>query len=336
MCLSYHNFSTLASKCCKILTDYLQNDLFPPFFQLPLLFVAPLCYTESISIWLIRKSKYYPGGKIRPYSREVKYMKVSFIGMGNMGYAIARGLLESGALKGEELFAYDPNPAKVDLLVQDFQAGKLDRLSEVADSDLIFVAVKPYVVEQALRELGDALAEKAVVCIALGWRFEELSAVLPASTRHLSVMPNTPMQVGEGMCIFEERNTLTASEHATVRQLFASFGEVEILPTRLMSSAGTVTGCGPAFVYMVIEALADAAVYHGVTRADAYRLVAQTVLGAGKMVLETGLHPGQLKDNVCSPGGTTIRGVAKLEELGLRSALIEAIREIEGTNRPDR
>ncbi len=260
-------------------------------------------------------------------------MTVSFIGMGNMAYAIARGLLEAGALHGEQVAAYDPNPQKIALLEQDFGARRAQTLEQAAQADLVVLAVKPNVIEQVVGELGDRLADKAVVCIALGWRFEQLLGILPPTARHLSVMPNTPMQVGEGMCIFEKRHTLTDEEHRAVRALFEAIGSVEELETKLMSAAGTVTGCGPAFVYMVIEALADAAVYHGVARADAYRLVAQTVLGAGKMALCSGLHPGQLKDNVCSPGGTTIRGVAKLEEKGLRSALIEAIREIEGTNR---
>lgn len=260
-------------------------------------------------------------------------MTLSFVGMGNMAYAIARGLLEAGALKGEQVSAYDPNPQKARTLEQDFGVRCLEELGQAAKADLVVLAVKPNVIEQVVGELKSLLEGKAVLCIALGWRFKELEAVLPASARHLSVMPNTPMQVGEGMCIFEKKHTLTQNEHDAVRALFEAIGSVEELETKLMSSAGTVTGCGPAFVYMVIEALADAAVYHGVPRADAYRLVAQTVLGAGKMALCTGLHPGQLKDNVCSPGGTTIRGVAKLEEKGLRSALIEAIREIEGTNR---
>ncbi|MBQ3076597.1 MAG: pyrroline-5-carboxylate reductase [Clostridia bacterium] len=260
-------------------------------------------------------------------------MKLSFVGMGNMASAIARGLLEAGAVKGAEIAAYDPYPAKLEALRAEFGITKLDKLTDAADCDLLVLAVKPNKIEAVVSELGALLEGKAVLCIALGWRFAELDAILPASTRHLSVMPNTPMQVGEGMCIFERENTLTAEEHDAVRALFEAIGSVEVLETGLMKSAGTVTGCGPAFLYLVIEALADAAVYHGVARADAYRLVAQTVLGAGKMVLETGIHPGQLKDNVCSPGGTTIRGVAKLEELGLRSALIEAVREIEGTNR---
>ncbi|NLT57843.1 MAG: pyrroline-5-carboxylate reductase [Clostridiales bacterium] len=251
---------------------------------------------------------------------------IGLIGMGNIAYAIASGGLAAGALQREQLIGFDPLPKNLDLLGIEKAQSELDL---VRRCDLVVLAVKPHLVEQVLKKVGEALAGKALISVALGWRFQELSAVLPKEVRIQAVMPNTPMQVGEGVCVFEERNTLDPQELEAVKALFSAIGIVSVLPTALMKSAGSVTGCGPAFTYVYLEALADAAVYHGVPRADAYRLAAQTVLGAARMVLESGLHPGQLKDNVCSPGGSTIRGIAKLEEKGFRSAVIEAIREIE-------
>lgn len=252
-----------------------------------------------------------------------------FAGMGNMASAIVGGALEAGALQAQQILACDPWSPSLKEFAQR-GVGSVDSLRELAQrSDIVVLAVKPHIVASVVEEMGEALAGKAVLSVALGWRFEELGGVLPATTRRQAVMPNTSMKVGEGVCIMEATHTLTEQEHAALVALFSAIGIVSVLPTAQMKAAGSVTGCGPAFTYLYLEALADAAVYHGVPRADAYRLAAQTVLGAAKMLLETGMHPGQLKDNVCSPGGSTIRGVAKLEELGFRSAVIEAIREIE-------
>jgi pyrroline-5-carboxylate reductase len=131
--------------------------------------------------------------------------------------------------------------------------------------------------------------------------------------------------VGEGVLLFEERNTLTPEEHAEVKKLFAAVGLVQELPSHLMGIGGTVTGCGPAFVDLFIEAYGDAAVKYGLKREDAYKLISQMVLGSAKLQLATGTHPGVLKDNVCSPAGTTIRGVTSLEEHGFRNACIKSV-----------
>ena len=149
--------------------------------------------------------------------------------------------------------------------------------------------------------------------------------MLPASTRVQFIKPNTPAMVAEGVLLFEETNSLTAEEHAAAVRLFASVGLVQELPSSLMGIGGTVTGCGPAFVDLFLEAYGDAAVKYGMKRSDAYRLISQMVLGSAKLQLQTGLHPGVLKDNVCSPAGTTIRGVAALEREGFRSACIRSV-----------
>ena len=190
---------------------------------------------------------------------------------------------------------------------------------------MILLAVKPNVVESVVAEMGDALCGKAVLSIASGWTTEKLRALLPESARVMFVIPNTPCMVGEGMAIAEEGSTFTQEEQEYVRELFSAIGQYRVVPQKLMNGASTLTGCGPAFIYLIMEGLADGAVYHGVPRQLAYELAAQTVIGAGKMLLESGLHPGALKDNVCSPGGTTIRGIRAMEDAGVRAAMIDAI-----------
>lgn len=256
----------------------------------------------------------------------MKDYKIGFIGMGNMAYSIAKGILHAHFLKGKNVCGFDPYPAKLNTLHEAFGVQVAKSIPAlVQNSDVILLAVKPNMVQAVLEEAGDALQGKAIISIALGWQFAELEKVVGNNVRIQAVMPNTPMEVGEGVCLFEEKNTLQADEQTFLKNMFESIGKVQVLPTYLMGVGGTLSGCGPAFVYMMIEALADGAVKNGLARKDAYMLAAQMMKGSAEMVLETGKHPGELKDNVCSPGGSTIRGVAKLEEKGLRDALISAI-----------
>ena len=192
------------------------------------------------------------------------------------------------------------------------------------------MACKPYQIESVVAELGDALSGKALVSIAAGWDFARYESVLPQSTRFQFVMPNTPAMVREGVLLFEEKTSLEKAERQELMDLFSTVGVVEVVPSRLMSAAGTVTGCGPAFVDLMIEAYADAAVKYGVPRDQAYALVAQMVKGSAALALETKEQPGVLKDAVCSPGGTTIKGVCALEEDGFRAACIHSIDAILG------
>ena len=172
------------------------------------------------------------------------------------------------------------------------------------------------------------LADKAVVSVAVGWPFERYEALLPG-TRHLSTMPNTPVRVCAGVFLLEEKHSLTPEEYVLVQELFGHLGLVQPVESRLLGIAGTLSGCGPAFVSMFIEALGDAGVKHGLPRAMAYRLAGQMVAGTGRMQVETGAHPGAMKDAVCSPGGTTIVGVAELERGGMRAAVINAVDAIQ-------
>lgn len=251
---------------------------------------------------------------------------LGFLGFGNMAQAMAEGLLKGRALPPERVFASASRPEKLAKA-----AGRLgivpcrDNRETVERSDIVIAAVKPHLMEEVLSPLLDGLSGKALLTVASGWGFERLEALTGPSVRHLSLMPNTPVSVGEGVVLLEERHSLTAEELETVKELFRPLGTVETVPAAQMDAAGKLSGCGPAYAAMFLEALGDAGVRYGLPRALAYKLAAQTLAGTGKLQLETGLHPGAMKDAVCSPGGTTIRGVYALEQAGFRAAVISAV-----------
>ncbi|MCR5218720.1 pyrroline-5-carboxylate reductase [Treponema sp.] len=265
---------------------------------------------------------------------------LAFIGMGNMAQALCAGFIKSKKIDASKIFAYAPNQNKLKANGQKFGFTPCSSLKEaVSKADTIIMACKPYQIEDVLSEIKNDLSGKALISIALGWNFEKYAQHInvnrPANSdynhtdvenvRVQFVMPNTPAMVSEGVFLFEKSNSLKEDERNQVKELFACLGTVEELPDNLMGIGGAVTGCGPAFVDLFIEAYADAAVKYGIPRASAYKLVSQTVLGTAKLQLETGEHPGVLKDNVCSPAGSTIRGVTSLEEHGLRNACIKSI-----------
>lgn len=198
-------------------------------------------------------------------------------------------------------------------------------LELVTKSDMIVLAVKPQHIWELYPDIKLTMTQdKIIVSVMAGVDITELRARTGAK-KIVRTMPNLPAMLGDGMtCISFAEDTLNESEKAVVRRLFLSVGRVEELPERLMNAAVCANGSSPAFAFMFMEALADAVVKYGISRDMAYRLVAQTMLGSAKMLLETGRHPGELKDDVCSPGGTTIEGVAALEEYGLRNAIIKA------------
>ena len=195
------------------------------------------------------------------------------------------------------------------------------------------MACKPYQIEDVLKEIRDSLMGKTLISVAAGWDYAKYAAVLSIEPSPVTgeychfqfVMPNTPALVGEGVLLFEEKNSLSENERTEIVKLFEATGTVAFLPSNLMGIGGAVTGCGPAFVDLFMEAYADAAVKYGIPRPTAYKLISQMVLGSAKLQKETGEHPGVLKDNVCSPNGTTIRVVASLEENGFRNACIKSI-----------
>ncbi len=258
--------------------------------------------------------------------------------MGNMAQAIAEGWVQKGLVAPADMFAYAPNQEK--LAANAARIGFIPMASAqacVQAVDTVIIACKPYQIREVLTDLGEEILDKAVWSIAAGWTvatfvdtWNELGVNTDpergASVRGvLSIMPNTPAMVGEGVFLFEKKCTLPTEELAEAKRLFEGLGIVETMPTELMGIAGAVSGCGPAFVDLFMEAYADAAVKYGVPRPTAYKIIAQTVLGSAKLQMATGKHPGELKDAVCSPNGTTICGVAALEKAGFRSACIECI-----------
>lgn len=256
-------------------------------------------------------------------------MKIGFIGMGNMAQAIAEGFAKSGKINANDMCAYAPTWDK--LVANSEKIGFVACKSPAAvveASDIIIMACKPYQLLSVLTKVGTALNGKAIVSVAAGWTFDTFNDVLKDSVRIQCIMPNTPAMVGEGVMLFEGKNTLTETELSYIKDLFGALGIIETLPTDLMRIGGAISGCGPAFMDLIMEAYADAAVKYGIGRDMAYRLVSQTMLGSAKLQQVTGSHPGVLKDAVCSPKGTTIRGVSALEEGGLRSTCIKSIDEI--------
>lgn len=252
---------------------------------------------------------------------------VGFIGMGNMAGAIASGIVKSGFIEGNLVYAYDIDQTKLDQMKQDYQINPMkSELEIVKTCDVIVMAVKPQVVESVLDKIKNDVGNKPIISIVSGYSYDRYEQLMPG-THHLTIMPNTPAKVLQGMTLFENTNSLTKEEFDFACKMFESIGEVEVIENHYMVGAGALTGCGPAFVYMFIEALADGAVLQGLPRDLAYRLASQMVLGSADMVKETKLHPGVLKDQVCSPGGITIKGVKALERGSFRNSVMDAIIE---------
>ncbi len=253
--------------------------------------------------------------------------KIGFIGMGNMARAIANGFVSSHAVDPSDLSAYAPHYDKLAQFADPLGIAACRSVQElVGGADTIIMAVKPYVVESVLAEIRPLLSGKAILSVVAGYNLKKYAPLVPEDARVQYIMPNTPCMSGAGMMLFEEATTLTAQERADAIELFKSLGEVEVLPSHLMDAGMAISGCGPAFVAMMIEALADAGVKYGLPRQAAYHLASQTCLGTAKMQLDTGMLPAAIKDGVCSPAGTTIRGVEALEANGMRHAFMEAVK----------
>ncbi len=257
-------------------------------------------------------------------------MKIGFIGGGNMAYAIARGVIKAGLCSGEDVCVSDPNESALEKFRALGVAVSTDN-EKALNGDVIILAIKPFIYPVALSALAQSgnkdLKEKLFVSIAAGIKVKEVKEYLGFDAKVVRVMPNTPAMVLCGMSVLAEAKTpVTAEEFDVACRIFQVIGEIEILPEKLLNSVIAVSGSSPAYVYMLIEAMADGAVRDGIARDKAYRLAAQSVLGSAKMVLETGKHPGELKDMVCSPQGTTIAAVAELENTGFRNSILEAMR----------
>ena len=253
--------------------------------------------------------------------------KVGFIGMGNMASAIAGGIIKSGFISGDLVYAFDIDNSKLDAVNKTYGINGCTSEQELVNQvDIVIMAVKPNIVESVINKIKENLHNKAMISIVAGYNNDRYNELLLPSSRHLTVMPNTPALVLKGMTLLEKENSLSDEEFTFAKEMFSSIGQIAILPSYQMQAGGSISGCGPAFVYMFIEAMADGGVSLGLPRDVAYQLASQTLIGSGTMQQETNLHPGILKDQVCSPGGITIKGVETLEENDFRNAVIKAIK----------
>lgn len=260
---------------------------------------------------------------------DLKQYKIGFIGFGNMAQAIAKGWVLSKEIQPDQLYASARDQKKLALNTDALGIHAIETNRKLVKSvDIIILAVKPHQIDQLISPLKDILRGKTVVSVAVNYLYEDFQKILSVETDHLSTLPNTPVAFGDGVLLFEEKHSLTDEKFTYILELFELISQVEVIPTEQMPIAGIITGSAPAFVDLFIEALGDAAVKHGLDRKTAYRLSSQMISGTANLQLKTEKHPGQLKDEITSPSGTTIKGIASLEKNSFRGTIIEAVDEI--------
>jgi len=257
----------------------------------------------------------------------IKGRTVGFLGAGNMGEALIKGLLAAKLVPADAIFATDVRPERLKEL--DRQYGiqvSSDNADLVRRADIVILAVKPQIMDAVATEIAPVVTRrKLLISIAAGVATDKIRARLHKDSRLIRVMPNTPALVLEGVTAIAKADGLEPGDLDVAGEIFGAVGRVVVLGEELLDAVTGLSGSGPAYVAIVIESLADGGVRMGLDRATAMTLATQTVLGAAKLLLETGLHPGALKDMVSSPGGTTIAGIAALEEGGLRTTFIKAV-----------
>lgn len=256
---------------------------------------------------------------------------IGFIGAGNMGQAMAGGILSSGIVKAENIIFSDVSQENLKKAYKKYGVKTSNsNILTASMSNFIILSVKPNMYQNVIDEIKDYIKpETVIITIAAGITLEKLKVMFGKNVKTVRTMPNTPAMVGEGMTAVIPNEFVTEEELKEVMDILNGFGKAEIIEEKLIDAVIAVSGSSPAYVYMMIEAMADAGVSGGMSREKAYKFAAQAVLGSAKMVLETGIHPGELKDMVCSPGGTTIEAVATLEEKGFRNAIIKAMKVCE-------
>lgn len=254
-------------------------------------------------------------------------MKIGFIGLGNMARAMIGGMLEKGIAKPEEILGSAKTQATLNAVSEKYGIFVSGSNREIAEkADILILAVKPQMLAGVIEEIRDSVRQdELILSIAAGKTIAWIEEAFGGNLKVVRCMPNTPAMVGEGCSGVCRNERVSDEEMARCMTLAQSFGMAEEIPEKLIDAVGAVSGSSPAFVFMFMEALADAGVKAGMTRSQAYRFTAQAVLGSAKLMLETGKHPGELKDMVCSPGGTTIEGVQALEEMGLRASVMKAV-----------
>ena len=261
------------------------------------------------------------------YPTSMTKHQIGFVGAGQMARALASGFVQAGLADGSDILAFDPSEAAEKAFSEAVPGAQLEvsNADVVTASDIVFLAVKPQYMASAMSAVREAVTTDTLfVSIAAGIRLETLTAEL-RSTRVIRVMPNTPALVGVGAAGFAAGEGATEEDCQLVNRLLSAIGLAYEVPERLLDAVTGLSGSGPAFVYMMIEAFSDGGVLMGLPRETALRLAAQMVKGAAEMVLETGQHPGVLKDHVASPAGTTIAGIQAMEEGAVRAACIRAV-----------
>lgn len=254
-------------------------------------------------------------------------MKIGMIGLGNMADAMINGMLQKEIVKREEMIGSAATQKTIDRMAQKYGIRTtLDNREVAQKAQTLIFAVKPQFLEDVVCQVKNCVREDVLlVTIAAGKSIGWYEKAFGKKIRLVRCMPNTPAMVGEGCTAVCANENVTAEQFAYVQRLMQSFGQICVLREALMDAFGAVAGSSPAYVFMFMEALADAGVAAGMPRQQAYQAAAQAVLGSAKLLLESGRHPGELKDMVCSPGGTTIEGLKVLEEKGMRGAVIDAV-----------
>lgn len=254
-------------------------------------------------------------------------MKIGFIGLGNMASAMIGGILKKGLVQAEDIIGYDVSEYATKKAKESFHIKiAIDNKTVVEESHIIILSVKPQYYESVITEIRDYVTnDKTVLTIAPGKTLAWLTERFNKPTKLVRCMPNTPALVLEGSTGVCHNELINSEELDKIMELLSSFGKAILVPENLMDVVVGVSGSSPAYVFMFIEAMADAAVAEGMSRNLAYEFAAQAVLGSAKMVLESKKHPGELKDMVCSPGGTTIQAVKVLEEKGFRGSVMDAV-----------
>ena len=258
----------------------------------------------------------------------MKKYQLGFIGCGNMGRAMMSGALEKEWTTAERVVIHTHHKETMDTLAAQYGVAVADSNRTLAENaDIIVLAVKPNIYADVLADVREVLTEgQIVLAIAPAYSIASIAALVQnEGVRVARAMPNTPAQIGKGMAGLAFSDNMTGAERALVQSFFESFGKVAVVREDAMHAVGSVSGSSPAFVYMVIEGMAEGAIKLGIPAKDAYTFAAQSVLGAAALVLETGEHPAVLRDAVCSAGGTTIAGVAALEASGFKGAIMEAM-----------
>jgi pyrroline-5-carboxylate reductase len=252
--------------------------------------------------------------------------KIAFIGGGQMAEAMIGGLLSGQVCSAESIWAADPVAERRDRLKSQFgsRVGPTNR-EAVVWADVVVLAVKPQMLPAVLSELGSTLAHALVISIVAGVMIRTIEEQTGSATRVVRAMPNTPALIREGMTALAPGAGVSNDDVRLVRTMFEAVGLVVLVEERMMDAVTGLSGSGPAYIFQAIEALADGGVMMGLPRQTAELLAAQTVLGSARLVLESGVHPAQLKDRVASPGGTTIAGLHQLEQAGFRAALMAAV-----------